>query len=474
MNQRKKDLLIIGISIIIITLLHYFTISTGWDIHDFYRRLYYIPIILSAFKFRLKGGIITPLIISILYAPHLLIYFGKIDINVFNQFLEIIMFMIIGVVTGFWVESDFRKKLLLEVQIKKITDLENYTRNILDSITNVVFATDRNLKIQSMNKEGFEIFGLVNNNKELKDIFIDYHKVHDLLKDVLKNEGFPKSIETKCKAKNHKIIDVKLLIYPLRNIINKTEGLVIILEDISEIKKLENQVRRAEKLSAVGELASGVAHEIRNPMGIIKTISQTIYKETSDENIKEGLEIIIQEVDRANKVIKELLDYAKPSVHQIKLYSLNKLIEEVLLIINKYAQQHKVVINYNTEEDIRLLLDSEKLKQGFINILFNAIQAMPEGGYVSIDIDIKEKWVQIIFEDNGIGIPDDKIEKIFEPFYTTKEHGTGLGLAITHRIIEEHKGYIEIESKVGVGTKVRIYLPITQGGGEYDEKHTYS
>nr|WP_243414655.1 ATP-binding protein [Sporosalibacterium faouarense] len=372
------------------------------------------------------------------------------------------MFIIVGVITGFLVESDFNKKKLLELQIKRVTNLENYTRNILDSITNVVIATDNDFNIQSINQEGSKLFGVsVNNiNKKLSSIFIEYQRIEELITNVMENKTYPESIETSCRTSNDKVIDVKLLIYPLRNIVNKTEGIVIVLEDITELRKLENQVRRAEKLSAVGELASGVAHEIRNPMGIIKTISQTIHKEMKDQEMKEGIEIIIHEIDRANKVIKELLDFAKPSIQQVKLYSIDKLIKEILLITTKFAQQYHVDIKYTSIEDVKILLDSEKLKQGFINIVFNAIQAMPDGGHVNINFRVKEKWAEIIFKDNGTGIPQDKLEKVFEPFYTTKKQGTGLGLAITHRIIEEHKGYMEIESQLGKGTKIIINLPI--------------
>ncbi|MDW7668757.1 MAG: ATP-binding protein [Bacillota bacterium] len=467
MVQRKKDLLLIGVSIAVITFLHYYPISIKWGIHEFYRRLYYIPIILAAFKFRLKGGIIIPMIIGILYAPFLFIYFGEINIAIVNQFLEIMMFLVVGITTGFLVESDFNKKNLLKLQIKKLTNLENYTRNILDSITNVVIATDKDFNIQSINKEGSRLFGLSANNmnKKLGSIFVNYQKIKELIMNVMENEIYTESVETSCRTSNDRIIDVKLLIYPLHNIIDEIEGVVIVLEDITEIRKLESQVRRAEKLSAVGELASGVAHEIRNPMGIIKTISQTINKDIkekdiNEEDINEGMEIIIHEIDRANKVIKELLDFAKPTIRQVKLYSLDKLIKEILLITTKYAQQHHVHINYTSKEDVEILLDTEKLKQGVINIVFNAIQAMPNGGNVNIELKIKENWAELTFEDNGTGIPHEKLEKIFEPFYTTKRQGTGLGLSITHRIIEEHKGYMEIESKLGKGTKIRINLPI--------------
>lgn len=466
-----RDAALIGISILVITMLHYFTISSKWDIHDFYRRLYYIPIIISAFKFRLKGGVMTSLVISALYAPHLVLYFGKIDIAILNQFFEIIMFFVVGTITGFLVESDFRKKMMLEFQIRKLTDLENYTQNILDSITNVLLAVDKDLKIRSINKEGRRLFNLDDRciGSGMKELFIQYDQIEKILKEVITYNKKVVNIETKCNSSDGKTIFVKLLAYPLRNIVNKVEGIVIVLEDISEIRKLESQIRRAEKLSAVGQLASGVAHEIRNPMGIIKTISQTICQETQDEDIKEGLDIIIHEINRANSVVKALLDFAKPEVHQVKLQSIDKLIRDIVRITKKYAQQHNVRIKYHSEEDTNILLDSEKIKQAFINIIFNSVQAMPQGGTLNINLEFKEGWVHILFIDTGKGISKDKLDKIFDPFYTTKDTGTGLGLAITHRIIEEHKGHIEVQSEIEKGTTIGIYLPVIQEKGDSND-----
>lgn len=476
-TKNKRQVLFIGMSILIITLLHYFTISTKWDIHDFYRRLYYIPIIVSAFSFRLKGGVISSFIISALYAPHLVLYFGKIDMAILNQFFEIIMFIIIGTITGYLVESDFKKKFILELQIKKLTDLENYTRNILDSITNVVIGVDNNLNIKSINKEGEDLFSLAKEEglKNIRDFFIDYKEVELRLKEIIENEKKLLNMETKCRSKTRGVVDIKLKAYPLRNIVNNIEGLVLVLEDISEIRKLENQVRRTEKLSAIGELASGVAHEIRNPMGIIKTIAQTTYEEVKEEDIKEGLKIIIHEINRANIVIKGLLNYAKPGIKETKLIDINKVIEDIIIITKKYAENHRVEINFQAAKDLLALIDIDSLKQCFINIIFNAVQAMPNGGSLDIRTNIEENWIKVACKDTGIGIPKEKIEKIFEPFYTTKDSGTGLGLAITHRIIEEHNGYIEVESEINKGTIVYIYLPLEEGNGEDDnEKNSNS
>ncbi len=461
-NGNRKTLIFICVSVVIITLLHYFTLVPKTDLHDFYRRLYYIPIIVAAFKFRLRGGILTSIGVSLLYAPHMTVYFGVIDIEVLNQILEIIMFIVIGIVTGFSVESDYKKKKLLEIQVKQHTDLENYTQNILDSITNVFITLDRDLCVHSINKEGRDILNLTDSNigEDLSSVFENYEDVEKVLNRVVVKEKKELGIETKCNSNNPNGLFVKLYAYPLKNILNKTEGVVVVLEDVSEIRKLESQIKRAEKLSAVGVLASGIAHEIRNPLGIIKTISQTIVHDIKDNDIKEGIEIIIHEVNRANNVIIGLLDFAKPSIGQVKAQSIGNIIKEILMITHNYAHQYNVKINSNIDEDIMVMLDEDKIKQAFVNILFNSIQAMPNGGNIYIEVSSNEYWANITFRDEGTGIPQDQLEKIYEPFYTTKDTGTGLGLPITHRIIEEHKGSMEISSVIGAGTTINMYLPL--------------
>lgn len=476
MNRKLRDKLIIVVSVIIITVLHYITLNPMTGLHDFYRRLYYIPIILAAFRFGLKGGLGTSFAIVSLYAPHMLLYFGKVDIDIINQFLEITMFIIIGGTTGALVESETRVRRLLEVQIRKLTNLENYTGNILDSILNGVVAVDRELKITSINKEGKNIVGKKQEliGEHVYKYFENGEELKNTLADAMKRDRRIEEYETRCFINGENKAAVRIHAYPLKNIMNVLEGMVLVVEDITQIKKLEGQVRRAEKLSAIGELASGIAHEIRNPLGIIKTISQTINKDIDDEETKKGLEIIEQEIERANKVIQGLLDFAKPSVLKSKIQSIDKILNEILIIINKYAEHYKVNTHYRVIEDGLINMDTDKIKQAFVNIIFNGIQAMPDGGNLYITLENEGKLSKISFKDEGTGIDREKLEKIFEPFYTTKEKGTGLGLSITHRIIEEHRGYMDIESVKKKGTIVSIYLPNAVAGGEENEKNSDS
>lgn len=460
-NDKKKYKWIILLSIAGITLLHYFTVSDNWGLHDFYRRLYYIPIILAAFQFGLRGAVISAFSIVVFYAPHLLIYFGEVNIEVINQLLEASMFLIIGIITGTLVESEAKARKLLEVQIVKLTDLENYTKNILDSMLNGVVAVDKDLKVNSINREGKKLLNIDEHSHEIYiyDYFHDADEIKKVINNAIINQTNIKGYETRSLKEHTGKLTLRIHGYPLRNIVDEVVGMVIILEDITEVKKLESQIRRVDKLSAVGELASGIAHEIRNPLGIIKTISQTIKKDVEDEETREGLEIIQTEIERANRVIQELLDFAKPNVFNCKLQSIKDILQDVIRITNKYAEGSKVKIDFKVKEDLCIFIDADKIKQAFVNIILNAIQSMEHGGNLAVHLHGNEFWAIITFIDEGIGIKKEKLEKIFEPFYTTKTKGTGLGLAITHRIIEEHKGHIEIESKEGVGTKIDIFLP---------------
>lgn len=475
MKSKRKYIWWIAMSIAVITLLHYFTTSYIWGFHDFYRRLYYIPIILAAFKFGFKGAMLSTLAVVVLYAPHLLIYFGRINIEVINQFLEISMFLIVGAITGALVESESKVRRLLEVQIMKLTDLENYTQNILDSILNGVVAIDKNMLIHSINREGKSLLNIKEEAERtyIYDYFENPGEIKNVMAEVIGKEKTIQGYETKILKEQEKKTIIRIHGYPLKNILNRMEGMVIVMEDITEVKRLENQIRRVEKLSAVGELASGIAHEIRNPLGIIKTISQIMRKDAVDADTREGLEIIEAEVDRANRVIQELLDFAKPSVFHYKFQSMDRIIMDVLRITKKYAEQYKGKIHYQFMDDSMVYVDADKLKQAFVNIIINAIQAMPEGGNLYIKLQGEEDWIKISFIDEGIGIEKEKLEKIFEPFYTNKEKGTGLGLAITHRIIEEHKGYIEIESEIHRGSQIDIFLPKHPRGGAEDVKKNF-
>ncbi len=228
---------------------------------------------------------------------------------------------------------------------------------------------------------------------------------------------------------------------------------------------LEEQLERSHRLAALGRLVAGVAHEIRNPLGIMKATVQVMQDEFGQQRqMQEYLAVLNEQVERQNKIIRELLDYAKPVPPIFQPVNLNEVLESVLGFSKSYFQQHKVSLHIHTAEQLpRVYADVEKLKQVFLNLIFNAVEAMPGGGKLEVQSSFDGSHVIIKFADTGRGIPDVDLDKLFDPFFSTKNTGTGLGLAMVHKVVEMHRGKIEVSSKPREGTVFQIKLPVEYG-----------
>lgn len=345
--QDRNWFILISLSIVGITLLHLNTAAGAMEIHQFLRRLYYIPIIIAAFRFRLKGGLITSVLCGVLYAPHLLLYLGTMEIEVINQVMEIVLFIAVGTTTGILAQSEYSKRLQLSRQLQ-------------------------------------------------------------------------------------------------------------------QLREMEHEVRVADRLAAVGQLAAGVAHEIRNPLGIIKAAAQLARDEKAENpEVNESVAVILSEVDRANRVVTELLDFARPSPVAVTSVDMGSLGRGVANIVGQYAAQHNVKLSYEFPKvPLYISADGELIKQALVNLTMNAVQASSEDGKVELKIyKAHSKGVSIEIRDEGIGIPEKDLPRIFDPFFTTRKQGTGLGLAIVHRIVRDHDGTINVQSSPETGTSIIIFLP---------------
>lgn len=237
---------------------------------------------------------------------------------------------------------------------------------------------------------------------------------------------------------------------------------------LAEKEKLEEELRRSERLAALGRLVTGVAHELRNPIGVVKATVQVMETELNgNTEITEYTAVIKEHVDRQNRVIQELLDFGRPSRPLIQHVSANSLLSKVLTFTGPMLRQHKINLRLNPADDIPMVsADGEKIKQVFVNLILNAIQAMPDGGELSITTYHNDEYVCIEFTDSGEGIPAENISSIFDPFYTTKDTGSGLGLSISHQIVKSHGGTIEVDSEKGRGTSLTVKLLITGSRGD--------
>ncbi|OLN22029.1 PAS domain-containing sensor histidine kinase [Domibacillus antri] len=237
------------------------------------------------------------------------------------------------------------------------------------------------------------------------------------------------------------------------------EAVLSIIKDLTEQKEQTARLlQKSEKLAIVGQLAAGIAHEIRNPLTSLKGFIQL--SRMQDEHKQEYFDIMLTELDRINLIVSELLGLSKPIDVLYKEQDLKPLLQDVVALINSQAVMENVLISVAFEPDIpTVFCEENQLKQVFINLLKNAIEAMPAGGDIKVDMKHKGGKVALYVLDEGIGIPEDRMPKLGEPFYTTKEKGTGLGLMTCCKIIENHGGELNIFSKVGEGTTVEIVLP---------------
>ena len=235
---------------------------------------------------------------------------------------------------------------------------------------------------------------------------------------------------------------------------------------LTERKKLEEQMQRADRMASLGEIAAGVAHEIRNPLTTIRGFVQFIDEDFPENDSRhEFTGIITKEVDRLNRIVEELMFYARPSETQAIQVDLNQILEYSLRLANFDGSKNKVQILEEYDRQLPLVsVDGEQIKQVFLNLMINSRQAVATDGEIKVTTRISDnkEFVEVVIADNGSGIKPENLKRLFDPFFTTRETGTGLGLAVAQKIVELHGGQIEAESTLGKGSSFSVYLPINR------------
>jgi signal transduction histidine kinase len=235
----------------------------------------------------------------------------------------------------------------------------------------------------------------------------------------------------------------------------------------AELKQSQSIIRRADRLSSLGMLTAGLAHEIRNPLVAIRTFTQLLPERYQDQEFRDGFKgLVLKEVDRICGLVNDLLNFARPSVPNVSAQDVNEIVESIARILETEAKDKDVNIELRLAPDLpKIFIDKEQIKQVCMNLILNAIQSIEGAGTVEIGTRLfadngSERFAQIEVCDTGVGIPEKDIENIFNPFFTTKKDGSGLGLSISHQIIKEHGGYMVVESQVGRGTSFFVRLPV--------------
>jgi signal transduction histidine kinase len=254
---------------------------------------------------------------------------------------------------------------------------------------------------------------------------------------------------------------------PLVGAQGETIGTVLVLDDLTDLRALEEQVQRAQRLAALGRLAGGLAHEIRNPLGITRAAAQMLQRELADQAaLSQYTQVIQTEVDRVDRLIEQLLAYARPTPMQRGPVDIAELIEQTLTLTRAYAAQRGVTLGAEVDDTLPPLEgDAELLHQALVNLVLNGINATMEGGEVHVRACVQgaepaTAFVVLAVHDTGGGIRADDLPHIFDPFFTTRVDGTGLGLSIVQQIVEDHQGTVAVHSTPGEGTRFTVRLPV--------------
>lgn len=352
---------------------------------------------------------------------------------------------------------------------------------VLASLPDAVIAVDVQLRVVFWNAAAEELVGRSARRSEgrlVKELFPPNASIVSRFAETVASGESRSEADATIDLPDGRGVPVSLLTAALFNREGTVEGAVAVLRDVSRLRQLEDEVRRGETLAAAGRMAVGVAHEIRNPLGAIRGAVQLLARELrGDARYAEYTDVVVKEVDRVNRIIESLLDLGRPV--QLRRVPLNphQLLERVCLLTEAAAREARVTVLKRYDPSLPPILgDEDRLLQVFHNLVGNAIDAMRAGGRLTLTTRVSmnplygkmdvgggpRTMVEIQVADEGPGIPAATRARVFDPFFTTKDTGLGLGLAICHRLVEEHRGAIQIDSTEGRGTTVTCFLPIAR------------
>ena len=364
----------------------------------------------------------------------------------------------------------------LRERFEEVANLKSYTDSILASITSGIVTLDLDGRVATVNPAAELLTGLFAGEvvgRYCTEVFAHTPEVSEILMEALASRAGLGHVSLSLRRRNGTSVPVEMSTAPLRGLEGKDLGVVGVFRDVSQVRELESQLRRSDRLAALGTLAAGLAHEIKNPLASLRTFTRIIPRKFEDARFRETfMRVVPHELERINGIVEQLLELARPIRLRPAPLTISGVLDRVLeLYANELDAKGIVVTREYAREVPSITADPERLYEAFVNLVSNAIAAMAPGGRLTL----RTGWhrlgeamgrgaagrrVRVEIEDTGSGISASEAEKVFDPFFTTKAEGTGLGLALTHKIIEDHGGSIGFRSAPGVGTVFTVLLPL--------------
>lgn len=378
---------------------------------------------------------------------------------------HIVAFLVVGLLASRLADRRSSGEELKETA-ESLASLRVLHERIIESIRSGLITTDLEGKIYTFNAAATEITGFRSDDVRGRSIFELFGDIHEPIKISLEaaadGDQSPR-FESDLQTPDGFAVRIGFGISQLFSQNNEATGLIITFQDLTEIRSMEESVRRKDRLAAVGRVAAGLAHEIRNPLGAMRGAIQVLESSTTPGSTQaELMEIILKESDRLNSIITNFLNYARPAATNFSDMDVAEAIREMFKLLRHSpdVRDEHIFIDESGGESVWIAADTSQLKQIFWNLARNAIQAMPDGGTLRVALEsVPNNRVRIVFEDSGRGMSQEQVEQLFEPFANSTTGGTGLGLSIVYQIVRDHNGAINVRSIEGNGSVITIELP---------------
>lgn len=374
----------------------------------------------------------------------------------YNIFSHISAFYLTAVMTGYLSSRLEKASISLEQSDSDLRDLTLFNTELIESLPTGLLTTDITGRILSFNRAAKEITGI--NNAEI--VSNNLTELFPFIAGTDKKERMEGTI-----INNNEIRVIGLTLSGIADNKGSKKGYICIFQDITRLKNLENELKLKETLAAIGEMSANMAHEIRNPLASLRGSVEMLKEGSLNRDQSQKLMgIALSEMDRLNKIITDFLTYSRPKPPELTRFSMESLLNEITdMLKNAYDKRSDIVIRMEFRDNIKIVADPHKLRQVFLNLGVNAIESMQDGGELTIEARKERDNIVVSFQDTGAGISPENLHQIFYPFFTSKDKGTGLGLAIAYRIIEEHRGKINVRSRPGHGSVFEVVLPVETG-----------
>lgn len=370
-------------------------------------------------------------------------------------------------------EIEEKYKLLAE-RTKTLEKVYQFHKGVIQNISSGILTIDFDENITFMNTAALRLIDYEYNElvgSSVRRIFSDPQEADNILIELLKNKKMFESKEVNLLTRTEKVIPIGFTTTLLNAEDNSYSGVIISFRDLTNIHSLRKQIERMDRLATLGEVSAGIAHEIRNPLAGIKTSAQVLEESFGPGDIRSQLiSRIVKEIDRSNELLKKFFKFAKPGKPKQEFVNLEYLLKGVYLLLESRMNKKNIVMKTNFCSVIPLVyIDENQIVQVIINLFLNSMDAIKSGGTITVTTkkvsyenanEENREWGVVDVEDTGSGIAQENLEKIFNPFFTTKSDGVGLGLSISSRLIEENGGRVEVSSALGKGTKFSLYLPM--------------